>query len=171
MDEKQLVLSAKNGDKEAFCALYSLYKTRLYRYAFYRLGNPEDAEDAVSDCVIAAFEHIKTLKKAEAFPAWIFAILYRSCNAVIKVQAARRTMADVQEMAQSLTTDMEQTVTKTELLEALGTLHDEEKQIVLLSVVSGLNSKEIARITDLTAGGVRSKLSRSLAKMKSFLER
>ena len=83
MDEKQLVLSAKNGDKEAFCALYSLYKTRLYRYAFYRLGNPEDAEDAVSDCVIAAFEHIKTLKKAEAFPAWIFAILYRSCNAVI----------------------------------------------------------------------------------------
>ena len=62
MDEKQLVLNAKNGDKEAFTALYSIYKDRLYRYAFYRLSNPEDAEDAVSECVLSAFWEIKNLK-------------------------------------------------------------------------------------------------------------
>ena len=47
MDEKELVIRAKSGDKEAFAALYGLYSDRLYRYAFYRLQNESDAEDAV----------------------------------------------------------------------------------------------------------------------------
>lgn len=57
-----------------------------------------------------------------------------------------------------------------ELKEALAQLKDDEKEIVLLSVVAGLSSKEIARVTDLTSGSVRSKLSRSLAKMRAYLE-
>ncbi len=170
MEEKQLVLSAKSGDKQAFCSLYSEYKDRLYRYAFYRLQNHQDAEDAVSDCIVSAFQGIGGLKKPEAFSAWIFRILYCSVNALIKAQSNRSKMADINDMANTLTTDIESTVSKTELSQALNILKDDEKEIVLLSVVAGLNSKEIARITDLTSGTVRSKLSRSLAKMRSFLE-
>ena len=57
----------------------------------------------------------------------------------------------------------------TELAEAMSLLSDEERSIVLLSVIGGLSSKEIAETTDLSAGAVRSKLSRSLAKMREFL--
>ena len=46
---------------------------------------------------------------------------------------------------------------------------EDEKEIVLLSVVSGLNSNEISVITGLTPGAVRSKLSRSYSKMREFL--
>ena len=52
MDEKLLVKKAKSGDKTAFSSLYRLYKDKLYRYAFYRLGNSDDAQDAVSDAVL-----------------------------------------------------------------------------------------------------------------------
>ncbi len=44
MNEKQLIHSAGKGDKEAFAKLYGLYKDRLYRYAYYRLGNSCDAK-------------------------------------------------------------------------------------------------------------------------------
>jgi RNA polymerase sigma-70 factor (ECF subfamily) len=55
------------------------------------------------------------------------------------------------------------------LEESLRSLTEQERQIVLLSAVSGLNSKEIADITGLSAGGVRSSLSRSLKKLRQQL--
>lgn len=67
MSEKELVLKAQAGNVDAFCILYRKYKRKLYSYAFYKLGNEQDAEDAVSDCVLSAFEQIGSLKKAEAF--------------------------------------------------------------------------------------------------------
>lgn len=171
MDEKQLVKYARAGDKQAFVALYSQYKDRLYRYAYYRLGNAADAEDAVSDCVLSAFRQIGKLRKPEAFTAWLFRILYCSCSSLIAAQAAQRQMVELNRLPQEPSTDMQAAIEKTELQEALAILTDEEREIVLLSVVSGLTSKEIAAVTDFTSGTVRSKLSRSLAKMRNFLER
>lgn len=170
MDEKQLVIYARAGDKQAFVALYSQYKDRMYRYAYYRLGNAADAEDAVSDCVLSAFRQIKKLRKPEAFAAWLFRILYCSCITLIEAQAAQRQLADIHQLTREPSTDMQSAIEHTELQEALAQLTDDERDIVLLSVVSGLSSKEIAAITDYTAGAVRSKLSRSLAKMRNFLE-
>jgi RNA polymerase sigma-70 factor (ECF subfamily) len=57
-----------------------------------------------------------------------------------------------------------------ELEEALEQLTEQEREIVLMAVVGGLKSPEIAEATGLTAGSVRSKLSRSLSKMRRYLE-
>ena len=57
-----------------------------------------------------------------------------------------------------------------ELKEALAILYEDEKDIVLLSVVAGYTSKEIAEMLGLKASTVRSKQSRALAKMRKFLE-
>lgn len=170
MRESDLVKMAKGGDKEAFCRLYSLYKDRLYRYAYYRLGNYDDAQDAVSDCIVSAYEQIKNLRRAEAFSSWIFKILYAACSAYIKQQMRQRELDDIDTARQSsnLFTIMDES--KTELAQALDILSSDEKEIVLLSVVGGFTSKEISKITGLTAGSVRSKLSRSLAKMRNYLE-
>ena len=55
MKESELVKKAQKGDSDAFCELYNLYKNRLYKYAYYRLSNANDAEDAVMDCVLSAY--------------------------------------------------------------------------------------------------------------------
>lgn len=174
MEEKYLVISAKSGDRQAFAVLYERYKDRLYRYAYYRLGNKEDAQDAVSDCILSAYRQISEIKRAESFSAWIFRILYCCCNEIIKQQInARRTDSfDSLEnvLTQSSVNTIENVVEKTQLQQALAILSDEEKEIVLLSVTAGFTSKEIANTCNLTAGSVRSKLSRSLKKMRMFLE-
>lgn len=170
MEEKTLVTLAKSGDQKAFVTLYACYKQRLYRYAYYRLGNPEDAEDAVSDCILQAWAGIGSLKKAEAFSPWLFRILYCSCTAIIKAQAMRRQMKSIDDSEYDLVGTMDSTVEKTELLEALNRLKEAEREVVLLSVIMGFNSREIARITDSTPTAVRSRLSRSLKKMRTFME-
>ena len=49
-------------------------------------------------------------------------------------------------------------------------LYDDEKDIVLLSVIAGYNSKELGSMLGIKAATVRSKLSRALAKMRKYLE-
>lgn len=169
MDERELVKKARNGDKQAFCELYMLYNDRLYRYAFFRLGNAEDAKDAVSDCILEAYEHIGSLKKDKAFSAWIFKIMYRSCCSLIKEQIKLRETIDIDSLNNS-SASYSINYENAEVKEALEILSDEERDIVLLATVAGFKTKEIASLTGMNHSTVRSKLSRSLIKMRCFME-
>lgn len=171
MDER-LVNDAIAGSKEAFCALYGAYKDKLYRYALYRLGDPSDAEDAVSECVLAAWQSIGSLRSGKAFASWIFRILSNCCASHIrKTINARDRLDRLSKEAPDITGGnvSPSPSLSAELTEALMQLNAEEREIVLLSVIGGLNSSEISSLTGLTSGSVRSKLSRSLAKMRDFL--
>ncbi len=168
MDESILVKRAVLGEREAFARLYTLYKDRLYRYAYFRLSSESDAQDAVSDCVVRAFENIRTLRSEKAFSAWIFKILYRTCAEILSRRGIEQENEDVITLAD--VEDKSASCIAPELREALDLLKSEDRDIVLLSVVAGYNSREIAKITGMKPSTVRSRLSRSLAKMREFLE-
>lgn len=171
--EIKLAEAAKEGSKEAFCELYGEYKDRLYRYALYRLGNPADAEDAVSECVMAAWQGLPRLRSTQAFGAWIFRILHNCCVKRIRDSVnLRENMQRIYDDGPSSqgrgSTDSAASLS-VEIREALSQLSEEERTVVLLSVLGDLTSREISDITALTPGAVRSKLSRSLAKMREYL--
>lgn len=165
--ENNLIKKAKEGDKDAFGKLYIQYKDKLYRYAYFKLGNADDAMDAVSGCITQSYMGIKSLKSEKSFSAWIFRILYRECCMLLRQKATdieRQNIDDIDFPSQG---NIE---LAPELKEALAILYEDEKDIVLLSVVAGYNSKEIAEMMSLKPSTVRSKQSRALAKMKKFLE-
>ena len=168
MDER-LINEAIAGSREAFAELYDSYKDRLYRYALYRLGSPEEAEDAVSECVLAAWKSIGSLRSSRAFGSWIFRILSTCCASRIKDAISSRENIGRAIREGGFTPEGSSPSLAVELNEALAKLSDQEREIVLLSVIAGMNSSEIADQTGLPAGTVRSKLSRSLAKMREFL--
>ena len=60
LKETELVQLARQGDQDAFCTLYGLYKDRYFRYAYYRL---HDATDALSD---DDFLYLDTLSKGDS---------------------------------------------------------------------------------------------------------
>ena len=64
-DSSELVLirKAQRGDVKAFSELYARIYRELYRFALYTMKHPQDAEDAVSETVIAEYENIHKLKK------------------------------------------------------------------------------------------------------------
>lgn len=169
MNETELVLKAKSGDVKAFCILYDKYKKKLYNYAYYKLSNSADAEDAVQDCVLTAFEQIHKLKKPEAFSAWIFKILYYGCCSSLKEKISQKDTDDIENHTNTISYNNIDNLENLELKDALDTLKEDEQNIVLLAVIAGFNSKEISKITGYSAGNVRQKLSRSLAKMKKYL--
>ena len=163
MDEVKLIRRAKCGDREAFASLYMLYRDRLYRYAYFKLRSRDDAEDAVSDCVVRVFTAIRGLKSEKAFPAWIFRILYRVCAEMIDSKIKHAVEVDRADVP------IEDSHLSVELSEALDTLSPDTRDIVLLSVIAGFNSREISSLTGTKASTVRSKLSRGLEKMREYL--
>lgn len=193
LDEHRLAEAARSGNADAFCRLYESCQMQLYRYAFYRLGNGPDAEDAVAECVLSAWRQIGSLREPDAFRAWIFRILSGCCARLIKQQIQRRTQVSldhpesmagadlaVTPLARSSAANSISTVsvpsfednTNTRLIlqDALSQLPAEDREIILLSAVAGLKSREIASLTGMTAGSVRSRLSRSLKKVRGYLE-
>ena len=173
MDPKiDLCMRAQTGDREAFGDLYVLYAKELYRYAYFVLGSPELAADAVQDAVISAFEQIKSLRKPEALKAWLFKILSNTCNKHIGEKVRQRETVLYDDGLGGLA--LVEAVPAEDIMDlkqAFTVLDPIQRQIVLLCVVEGYKSREVAQMISSTPGTVRSKLARALKKMREELEK
>ncbi|HAU87678.1 MAG TPA: RNA polymerase subunit sigma-70 [Lachnospiraceae bacterium] len=159
--QEQLVLRAKNNDAEAFAQLYqSIYKD-LYRFAVYTLQNQQDAEDVVSDAVLDAYRNMYQLKDPTAFKSWMFTIVSCKCKKKIKEYKSKW-----EEIPQNLVGDIRDLSENVGVLQALGTLTEEERLIVTMSVFGGYKGKEIGSILHKKHSTIRSKYRRALEKLR-----
>lgn len=62
-------------NKDEFESLVIENQISMYRLAMSILKNTDDAEDAVSETILTAYEHLSSLKKSDSFKAWIMTIL------------------------------------------------------------------------------------------------
>lgn len=165
MEERELVKKAKKGDVDAFGCLYEKVYEKMYKYAYYSLRSPEDAEDAVSEAVTAAFSGIRSLMKEESFESWIFRILTNICR---KKQREYYTAKEElnEEMVQQEDTSKEEQVT---VQEYLFSLDENDRAIIVLHHIFGYTSAEIAKMLSINDNTVRSRESRALKKMAETL--
>lgn len=152
-------------DAAAFKELYKTVYVDLYRFALCMMRHPQDAEDAVSEAVLAAYENIHKLRKEESFRAWIFQILANVCKK--KLKAHERTDVELQEdsAVEEFDDGLREDVQKAFLI-----LSEEDQFIVSLSVFGGYSSQEIGEMLSMNANTVRSRRKRSLEKMSWILK-
>lgn len=149
---------------EQFLELYEPVYKDMYRLAYYYLGNAQDAEDAVSETVLKAYEKFASLRKKEAFKSWIFKILVNQCMSFLRMKSTKGTAELFEEPF--FEPKLEDT---TMALELLAILSEEERQIVVLSVFGGYKGEEIAKLLHIKHSTVRSKYRRALKKMEQQL--
>lgn len=155
---------AKAGDRHAFSVLYEQYYIELYRYALYMLKNPDEAKDAVSAAVLTAYENIGSLKDASRFKAWMLKILYRVIIKQLKISNKTESFKAPPESGDILECDM-----NIDLKRALMSLKEDERSVVLLTVLHDYNSAEISRILHINSKTIRSKRARALKKLRDVL--
>lgn len=170
MKDRSAVLAAKavRGDSNAFGELYSLFSSEMYRYALYHLGSEEAARDAVQETALQAFRSIVKLRNEAAAKSWFFGIL---CN-VCKQSLREKYKADFSplELCEEIKASDSDTAQSIDLMRLISALDEQSREIVLLSIIGGYTSKEIASITGAAPGTVRSKLSRTLDSLRKQLE-
>ncbi len=163
---RDLVSAAKKGDKTAFSQLYQDIFKDLYKFAFYCLKNETDAEDAVSETIMDAWESLPKLRQEDSFRAWIFRILSAKCKRKMKYYVHRRDESQLEDVEIPVLDERDQSL---ELKRAMDLLTDEERLIVSLIIFGGYDSGEVADMLRLNRNTVRSKHNRALTKLRNAL--
>jgi RNA polymerase sigma factor (sigma-70 family) len=180
MDEQSLIASARKGDVRAFNQLVLLYQSMAYNLAYRILNDPDAAADATQDAFVSAFKAMAKFRGG-SFKSWILRIVTNACYDQLRSKKRRPTESmDDLEMEQDhisyLRDESEQPdelVERQELNQAIQlgiqALPSEQRIVLILSDVQGLSYQEIAEITDLSLGTVKSRLSRGRAKLRDYL--
>lgn len=148
---------------DRFLELYGRYYKDMYRLAYYYLGNPQDAEDAVSEAVLKAYEKFDTLHKEESFRAWVFTILVNQCKTQLKKHSSN--VVELKEEPFYTPSLGDRVLTE----DMLSSLNGEERRIVVLAVFGGYKGGEIAEILGYNHSTIRTKYRRALKKLEHKL--
>lgn len=81
---KELVLSAKNGNKKAFDKLYELTHNDVWYNCLSLLKDEENAKDIMQETYITAFLKLDTLNDEQKFCGWIISIAVNKCKNKLK---------------------------------------------------------------------------------------
>ncbi len=171
MSSKNIEILVKNvqmGDVSSFGDLYELFSKDLYKFAFYYTGSEQAAEDCVSEAVLLAFQKITTLKNPQSVKSWMLKILRNCCYAYLNEK--RKSIGNV-EYSSALDIKEEERDINSEisLVNALKRLDEKEREIIVLHYSCGYTSKQIGKMLKMKDSSVRSRLSRSTAKLKEIL--
>ncbi len=186
MDEgerTERVLRARAGDAEAFAALAEAESPGLFRAAWAVLGDPHEAEDAVQEALVRAFDHIGQLLATARFGPWLHRIVVNQAKNRLRTQILRHARewlagdgAAIERLIGGLGGGVgsdpgalvETAWSERELVARVARLPHRQRQ-VLLAFAGGEAPRVIAGRLGLSAGAVRVALHRARAAMVGSL--
>jgi RNA polymerase sigma-70 factor, ECF subfamily len=168
-DEKDLVLAAQRGEQAAFSELVRRHQRRAYAVARAIVINHEDAEDAVQEAFLHAYRAIDRFLPDQAFGAWLHRIV---ANAALDV-TRRRKVRDADELPETVASPFRDPAEKSELrqrlTEALSTLPERQRAVIVLHDVEGYKHAEIGKMLDIPEGTARSDLHYARSQLRLLL--
>ena len=174
---KELVLSAKNGNKKAFDKLYELTHNDVWYNCLSLLKDEENAKDIMQETYITAFLKLDTLNDEQKFCGWITSIAVNKCKNKLKGKVEYQIDDEVL-IVETETDELmlpEEYITKAEKRKVLlqimeDTLSFNQYQTVLMFYFDEMSIAEIAQGLEISEGTVKSRLNSSRAKMKTAIE-
>lgn len=159
-----------DGNKDAFCRLYSQTKSAVYAYSLSILHNQMDAEDAMQETYLK-IRGAAHLYQPQGKPlGWILTITRNICLMKYR-QQKRQFYCPEEELKDAVDfgqiTDREDRIV---LETAFQVLSDEECRIIVLHAVSGMKHREISELLGIPVSTVLSKYNRGLKKLRGQLE-
>ena len=161
---------AAQGDEAAFTRLVSEHRAAMARVAFVICGDPEATRDAVQTAWSIAWRRLHTLRDPDQVRSWLIAIAANEARQVIRAQR-RRPVIDISDTLQAREpNDPADAIGLVDLQRALAQLKPDDRRLLALRFVAGLDSTEIARHLGLSASGVRSRLARLIDRLRTDID-
>jgi RNA polymerase sigma-70 factor (ECF subfamily) len=170
--QRELVERAQSGDHDAFSVLVRASFPRVYRVANLILRDPDRAQDAAQDAFVLAWRHIRALRDADAWDAWLNRLTVRACY-----QSARRgrkrdqvelhVMPDLEPVG---AIDVAVSVAERDhMARELGRLPIDQRAVLVLHFYLDLPLTEVAEILDIPSGTAKSRLHRGLETLRTAM--
>lgn len=183
--EQEVIHRYTESEKHAVFQSEFLPELRaLYNFGYRLTLDEDDARDLVQDTYLKAFRFIDSFKKGTNAKAWLFRILKNGFINDYRKKKKEPVKVDYQDVENTYNADEYSGPFNTELRvealqeelgdeisNALNTLEDDFKAVILLCDVEGFKYEEIAEILDIPVGTVRSRLHRARQMLKTKLVR
>jgi RNA polymerase sigma-70 factor (ECF subfamily) len=180
-DESALIAAAQRGQLPAFNQLVLRYQSIAYNVAFRILDDPDAAADATQDGFLKAYRKLDQYRGG-SFKAWLLRIITNTCYDMLRSHRRRpttsldkdeegdgehdATLVDSAERPEDYALRQELAAA---IQRAIGQLPLDQRTVLVLSDVEGMNYQEIAEATGAALGTVKSRLSRARAQLRDIL--
>jgi RNA polymerase sigma-70 factor (ECF subfamily) len=167
--QARLIERAGRGDTTAFRALHARYYQRLYAYAHLRLGDREDARDAVQDVFLVVWRRLGSFQYHHdgSFPAWLFRI---AANVVAdRLRRSRRGPILLEELPDQGVEFEGRSLSRQVLVQSLRKLPEHQRDILILRFVLDMPIAAVARAVGKTEGAVTQLQLRGLQRLRREL--
>ena len=174
MNELLLISRARGGDREAFGELVEQYRDNVYRLAYRMCGNTYDADEAAQEAFVAAWRALPNFRGDAKFSTWLYRLTTNAAIDVMRREKRHQTVGDgemieVADDADSPQETVERTEQQEAVQEALSTLSEEYREVLLLRYMEELDYAEIAEVLQLPSGTVKSRINRAKVALKTAL--
>ena len=157
--EEALVAQARAGDADAFAALVQRYRDRLLNLAWQLLGDRDEAEDAVQDAFLFAYEHLSQFRGEARLSTWLYRITINACKMRRRRHRFEPLPDDWEPPDEVDWRSLEaQWWRKRQVDAVLRQLPEPLRLVLILREMHDLRYDEIAAVLDIPVGTVRSRL-------------
>ena len=181
-EERAVIERVLLGEREAFEALVLANQRKVYHLCLRMTGRPEDAEDLAQESFIRAYQNLESFKGESGFGPWLYRLASNVCIDHLRREKRREkgslTYLDESGTAQEIEvpderfapeTAIERREVQEQVRHGLNILTPEHRNILVLREINGLCYEEIASVLGLSAGTVKSRISRARLALSKIL--
>lgn len=169
--DRDLVVAARSGSREAYADLIRSRGDRLYAIAQRILRDADRAEDALQDALVIAWRDLPGLRDPARFDAWLHRLTVRAC--IDETLRERRRVASLRVVQIEIASGVDDLVSvadRDQLERGFRRLPPEQRALLVLRHYAGYEPAEIAEILGIPAGTARSRLHHAHRAMRAALD-
>jgi RNA polymerase sigma-70 factor (ECF subfamily) len=183
-DDAALIERCRAGDLAAFEPLVEKYRQRVWRLAYNTLRDREEAWDVAQEAFIRAYQALPSFRGQSAFYTWLYRIVMNVATDRARSRSARgrafgtervpeedwdRVLPDEHAASESPDTAAARREQRGKIMQALDTLSEDHRKIIMLSDLEGLSYREIADTLEIPMGTVMSRLHNARKRLRAAL--
>jgi RNA polymerase sigma-70 factor, ECF subfamily len=185
VDDRELVESARKGDRDAFRTLFERYHRRAYALAFGVLRHPDDALDVVQDAFIKAHKYLDKFEGNSSFYTWLYRIVMNlAIDHLRKHRRHKPVELDEQHLEEGATGDdsllpkilggnpgralLDKEI-RARIDQALAQLSENHRAVLVMRELEGLSYEEMAQQMNCSKGTIMSRLFHARKNMQKQL--
>ncbi len=174
-DDRELIRQTLSGNQDAFGHLVLRYSAPLSAFAYDRLGNVHEAQDAVQEAFVTAFERLDELRDTSRFSAWIYGILRNACAMRIRRKGVEN--RSHQHLAQmragtaelGAMEELESRERRAALRKAVEGLSPVLREAVVLRYIGGVSRGQAAEILEISPAALDKRMLRAMEELRQKL--
>ncbi len=175
-DERQLLQRARQGDADAFAALYRQNVQTIFRYIYHRVNDVHLAEDLTGDVFMRALKDIAGYREqGKPFVAWLYSIAHARVVDHYRRAQRRQPESAIEDVPlpveHNLDANMLRQQAVSALRKALAQLTEDQQQVVILRFIEGYRIEQVAQMMGKQPNAIKALQHRALRSLAGRLER